>query len=219
MALQEALVVYVFVDESQDAERFVLGAVASKDLVALNATVGSFRTITRHLNLTIREFHEVDLHRDHPRLLTRVLETMTTIRRKKRRPTLRHDLQIVASYYLKAPSERDGSALRHTRLLHVYQETFRALVWALPIAPQDTVDIVCDRFEGGEEILSSLQRILGSRVAGRVEFADSVRTKPLQLADLSAGTIRRYLGGDLNEGRFRFIEPLLYHLGVVRVRQ
>ncbi len=138
---------------------------------------------------------------------------------QKRRPVPRRDLQLLATYYPKAPSEQHGTALIHDRMLIVYRETFRALVWALPLTPQDEVDIVCDRFEGCDALLPTLQTILLGRTAGRLGFADSVINKPLQLADLVTGTIRRYLSGDANDGRFRFVEPLWHHLGVVRVRQ
>lgn len=65
----------------------------------------------------------------------------------------------------------------------------------------------------------TMEAILLTRAAGNVRFADSVLEKPLQLADLTTGTIRRHLAGDPNEDRFRFIAPLLHHLGVVSVRQ
>ncbi|NMP24845.1 DUF3800 domain-containing protein [Sulfobacillus harzensis] len=209
----------VFIDESQDRERFVLEAIVADEVVSLNATVGRFRTISRHLKVDVREYHEFDLHRDHPRVLTRVLEEMSLWKRKKRRSVPRKDIRVVATYYLKAPSEGRGTALAHNRMLTVYRETFRSLVWALPLTPQDTVDVVCDRFEGCTTLEPTLEAILLTRAAGTVRFADSVLEKPLQLADLTTGTIRRHLAGDPNEDRFRFIAPLLYHLGVVAVRQ
>lgn len=209
----------IFIDESQDRDRFVLGAVVADEVVSLNATVGRFRTLSRHLRIDVREYHEFDLHRDHPRLLTRVLEEMSLWKRKKRRPVPRKDMRIVATYYLKAPSEGRGTALVHNRMLAVYRETFRSLVWALPLAPQDTVDVVCDRFEGCASLVPALEAILLTRAAGTVHFADSVLEKPLQLADLTTGTIRRHLAGERNEDRFRFIAPLLHHVGVVSVRQ
>ncbi len=211
--------VVVYIDESQDAQHFVLAAVIADEVLTLNATIGRFRTISRHLQVAVREYHEVDLHRNHPRLLTRILEDMSVWKRKKRRPTPRQDMQIVTTYYLKAPSEQSGTALVHGRMLTVYRETFRALVWALPLRLQEDICMVCDRFEGCEELLPALASILVGRASGSVQFADSVVEKPIQLADLAAGTIRRHLSGDPNEGRFRFIAPLLYHLGVVPVRQ
>jgi hypothetical protein len=61
----------VFVDESQDAQRFVLGAVVSDVIVALTMTVGRFRTMSRRLGVRdALEFHERDLYHHHPRLLT-----------------------------------------------------------------------------------------------------------------------------------------------------
>jgi hypothetical protein len=211
--------VYLFVDESQDTERFVLTAVAADDLLSLTMTIGRLRTISRHLQIEVREYHEADLHRDHPRLLTRALEEMAVFKRKNRRPMTRQDLKVIAAYYLKAPLERKGTALAHERLITVYRETFRAVVWALPLAAQEPIDVVCDQFEGCEKLLPDLEAILVGRTTGRVRFADSVVEKPLQLADLAAGTIRRHLGGEGNEGRFRFIAPLLHHLGVVSVKQ
>lgn len=95
----------------------------------------------------------------------------------------------------------------------------RSLVWALPLTPQEDAQILCDRFEGSEALLPTLQSILIARTAGSIRFVDSVLEKPLQLADLAAGTIRRHLDGDANEGRFRYVAPVLYHLGVVPVKQ
>ena len=209
----------VFIDESQDRNRFVLAGVVAEDAVTLNATIGRFRTISRHLKVDVREYHEFDLHRDHPRLLTRVLEEMGLWKRRKRRPTPRKDLKIVAPYYLKAPSEQQGTALSRERMLTVYREAFRSLVWALPTLPQDYVTVVCDHFEGCEGLLPTLEMILTGRTAGTVRFADSVMGKPLQLADLAAGTIRRHIADDPNEGRFAFLAPLLHHMGAVSVRQ
>lgn len=97
--------VVVFIDESQVQERIVLGAIVADEVVALNATVGRFRTISRNLKVDVREYYEFDLHRDHPRVLTRVLEEMSLWKRKKRRPVLRTDIKVVALYYLKADTE------------------------------------------------------------------------------------------------------------------
>jgi len=211
--------VYLFIDESQDRERFVLAAVAAHDLTSLTTTIGRWRTASRNLNIAVREYHEADLHRDHPRLLTRLLEEMAVFKRKKRRPSPRKDLKVIAAYYLKAPSEQKGTALSHERLMTVYPETFRALVWALPLAVPAPIEVVCDQFEGCEKLLPALNIILADRAAGQIRFADSTGEKPLQLADLAAGTIRRYLGGEGNDGRFRLIAPLLHHLGAVLVKQ
>ena len=212
--------VVIFVDESQDNRYFVLGAVASADMVPLTATVGRFRTIARHLNITnVAEFHERDLHHHHPRLLNLALEEMTLWKRKKRRPVPRKDLQVVATYYLKSPSEQTGTALLHQRMLDVYRETFRSLVWALPLSPQETVHVVCDRFEGCKILVPDLKAIVMGRASGTVDFADSLAEKPLQLADLVVGTLRRHLSDEPNEGRFRYLAPLLYHMGNVSVRQ
>jgi hypothetical protein len=104
-------------------------------------------------------------------------------------------------------------------MVSVYRELFRSLVWALPLTPQQDIQVTCDRFEGSGVLLPVLQTILIARTSGSVRFVDSVVEKPLQLADLAAGTIRRHLDGDANEGRFRYVTPVLYHLGVVPVKQ
>lgn len=209
----------VYIDESQDPQHFVLGAIASADVVPLTTTMGRLRTVARRLDIAVAEFHERDLHHHHPRLLNLALEAMSLWKRKKRRAVPRRDLQIVATYYLKSPSEQTGTALLHQRLLAVYRETFRSLVWALPLAPQEQVHIVCDRFEGCEMLLVDLRTILMGRASGTVDFADSLAEKPLQLADLAVGTLRRHLSGEPNEGRFRYLAPILYHVGNVPVRQ
>lgn len=209
----------LYIDESQDPQHFVLGAIVSTDRVPLTTTMGRLRTIARRLDIAVAEFHERDLHHHHPRFLNLALEEMSLWKRKKRRPVARKDLQIVATYYLKSPSEQTGTALLHQRLLDVYRETFRSLVWALPLAPQEKVHIVCDRFEGCERLLVDLRTILMGRASGTVDFADSIAEKPLQLADLAVGTLRRHLSDEPNEGRFRYLAPILYHIGHVPVRQ
>lgn len=205
-------------DESQDPQLFVLGAVISADMVPLSTTMGRLRTVARRLDVAVAEFHERDLHHHHPHLLNLTLEEMTLRKRKKRRAIPRKDLRVVASYYLKSPSEQTGTALLHNRMLTVYRETFRSLMWALPLAHQEPVNIVCDRFEG-YTLLADLQTIVMGRATGTMAFADSRAEKPLQLADLAAGTLRRHLSGEPNEGRFRYLAPILYHVGHVPVRQ
>ncbi len=213
----------VFIDESQDPHLFVLAAVVADDVVALNTTIGRFRTISRRASIPVREYHEADLHRDQPQLLTKLLKEMTVIKRKKRREMPRWDLTIVATYYLKSSTEQQyGTALPHTRLLVVYRELFRALMEALPLKPGESLDVVCDDFTGSDKLSLCVSNILINRtgaVSSSVRFADSTREKPLQLADLVAGTIRRHLNGDANAGRFQFLTPLLRHIGVVSVKK
>ena len=127
--------VVVFIDESQDPQHFVLGTVISADMVPLTTTMGRLRTIARRLDVAVAEFHERDLRHHHPRLLNLTLEEMTLWKRKKRRAIPRKDLRVVATYYLKSPSEQTGTALLYSRMLTIYRETFRGLVWALPLAP------------------------------------------------------------------------------------
>ena len=211
---------YVFIDESQDNERLVLSGIGVPDLIVPQSIVGKWRTIARRFQLRdVHEFHEAHLYRNHPRMLTRALHVPAYGERKNRRPHPRQDLRIVSSYYLKTPSEQTTSSLVKTRLIPVYQDLFQALVWALPWTPQEDLDVICDQFEGCENVWHPLPAIITSRVpAGTVRFEDSVAMKPLQVADLVAGTTRRHLGGDPNEGRFSYLALLLHHLGVVPIR-
>lgn len=210
---------FVSVDESQDFERFVLAAVVAPDLLTAQSLVGDIRTAARRWRIPVHEFHEADLYRDHPRLLTRGLELMSTAKRKKH-VYARREIKFVATYYMKSPTEQTKRTLpTRNRLLTVYRELFQALIWALPLGSEEEVTVIADRFEGCQLLLPTLEGILTARTGGSVQFDDSSAMQPLQLADLLAGTMRRHLGGDVNEGRFRYIAPLLHHLGAVPVKQ
>ena len=63
-------------------------------------------------------------------------------------------------------------------MVTVYRELFRSLIWALPLTPQEDAQILCDRFEGSEALLPTLQSILIARTAGSIRFVDSVLEKP-----------------------------------------
>lgn len=65
----------VIIDESQDRERFVLGAIVTPNMLTAHGLAGDLRTADRRLRIGLHEFHEADLHHDHPRLLTRSLDS------------------------------------------------------------------------------------------------------------------------------------------------
>lgn len=88
------------------------------------------------------------------------------------------------------------------------------------IPPTETeVFTVCDEFEKTKGIEAALQITHDARFTGTVRFGNSEQDKPLQLADLVAGTVRRSLIEEFNEGRFGILVPLLFHVGAVTVRQ
>lgn len=209
----------VFIDESQDAHRFVLAAIGAPDLLTLQSIVGTMRSAARRWRIPVQEFHESTLHRESPRLLTRCLELLAAApHRRGRRPGTRHDIRCFVAYYEKTPTEQHTHALPTDRLLTVYRATFEAVMWAIP--PTETeVFAICDEFEKAKSIEASLQATHDVRFTGTIRFGNSEQDKPLQLADLVAGTVRRSLVEESNEGRFGIVVPILFHLGAVTVRQ
>lgn len=71
--------VIVFIDESQDAQHFVLAGVGAPDILTLQDIVGDMRTAARRWNIPVPEFHESALHRASPRLLTYTTGTLRVI--------------------------------------------------------------------------------------------------------------------------------------------
>jgi hypothetical protein len=204
---------FVVMDESQDREYFVLGAVAAPTRALLEGIIADIRTAARRQRVALREFHEVDMNRDHPRLLDRALDILVTTRHRTR-PVERTDVLILAAYYLKTSTEH-LTALSASRLRQIYPALFSRLLWALPSLPD--YDIVCDGFQGAAALLPTLHEHLVARGAGTVRFGESSYDKPLQLADLVAGTVRRHLRGDLHRDRFERLVPRLHFLGRVSV--
>lgn len=202
--------VVVFIDESQDTDHFVLGAVSASDLVTLNMIVGRIRTTTRNLGLVVQEFHEATLYHSQPKLLTQALKQMVKTRSgKKKALHVRSDVRAYAVSYSKRSEERIGSGLPGERLMEVYTTLFSRLLTAMPL-PSTSPDIVYDTFQYAQR----LQPALASEVqqawrTGTIRWGDSRQDKPLQLADLVAGTVRRHLGGEANEDRFLILKPIL----------
>lgn len=200
---------YLFLDESQDAQYFVVGAILSEELLTLQNIVGEIRTATRRLNLTVQEFHEAALYRDQPRLLTHAIRLLTYTRSRKGRALyVRPDVEAYAVYYTKTASEQQGSGLPGYRLMVVYQAAFQQLLHAMPSAASP-LDIVYDTFQYAQRLHPQLADDLQRWGPGTLHWGESLHKKPLQLADLIAGTVRRHLQGDRNEGRFEELEKIL----------
>lgn len=208
----------LYIDESQDAQHFVLSGVGAPDLLTLQNIVGDIRTAARRWRIPVQEFHESQLYRLHPRLLTRSLELLGSApRRKGRGPGPRKNIQGFVAYYKKTSVEQRRHALSMPRLLAVYRAAVEAILWAIP---PDVVEVtaVCDEFQQGRTLAPILQKLHADRFTGSVRFGNSEEDKPLQLADLVAGTVRRSLAGDPNEGRMGLITPIMFHMGAITVR-
>ncbi len=200
---------HLFLDESQDAQYFVVGAILSEELLTLQNIVGEMRTATRQLGLSVQEFHEAVLYRDQPRLLTRAIRLLTYTRSRKGRALyVRPDVTAYAVYYTKTAREQCGSGLPGTRLMVVYQAAFQQLLHAMPSAA-GPLDIVYDTFQYAQRLQPQLNSDVQQWGFGRIRWGESLHDKPLQLADLVAGTVRRHLQGDANEGRFKELEKIL----------
>ncbi len=200
---------HLFLDESQDAQYFGVGAVRSEEILTLQNIVGEMRTATRRLGLTVQEFHEASLYRDQPRLLNHAIRLLTYTRSRKGRALyVRPDVDAYAVYYTKTSSEQYGSGLPGHRLMVVYQAAFQQLLHAMP-STAGPLDIVFDTFQYAQRLHPQLADDLQQWGFGRIRWGESLHDKPLQLADLVAGTVRRHLHGDPNEGRFNELEKIL----------
>ncbi len=200
---------YLFLDESQDAQYFVVGAVLSEEILTLQNIVGEMRTATRRLRLSVQEFHEAVLYRDQPRLLNHAIRLLTYTRSRKGRALyVRPDVTAYAVYYTKTASEQCGSGLPGDRLIVVYQAAFQQLLHSIPSAA-GPLTIVYDTFQYAQRLHPHLSRDVQYWGEGRIRWGESLHDKPLQLADLVAGTVRRHLQGDPNEGRFQELEKIL----------
>lgn len=209
--------VYLVIDESQDRKHFVLAGVLLRDQSTAADIVGDMRTAARRAKVFLKEFHETELHRYQPRLLTRHLEMLSFApRRPKRRPAPREGVKLLGAYYAKVP--REGESLTRDRLRMVYAALFQAIVSALPEESQ-AIEVACDHFTGDFSVRPQLEVIVQRRFKGSLEFAESSQVKGLQLADLVAGTVRRYLAEEDNGGRFQILAPILHYLQPVRVTQ
>lgn len=205
----------VFIDESQDAQYFVRAAVVTPDLLTLQDIVGDWRRAARRWQIRVQEFHESDLRRDHPRLLSKCLDLLAEApRRYKRTPAPRQGLGCYILAYKKSPKEQQKETLLSKRLLEVYPEAFRRLIWALP-SQETAANIVCDEFEKCQTIEPVLQCYHAKRFTGggTMRFGSSQQVKPLQVADLVAGTMRRHIGEDPNEGRYEKLATLVEYKG------
>lgn len=200
---------YLFLDESQDAQYFVVGAVLSEEILTLQNIVGEMRTATRRLRLSVQEFHEAALYRDQPRLLSHAIRLLTYTRSRKGRALyVRPDVTAYAVYYTKTSSEQGGSGLPGDRLMVVYQAAFHQLLGVLPPATSP-LDIVYDTFQYAQRLHPQFTRDVQQWGLGRIRWGESLHDKPIQLADLVPGTVRRHLHGDPNEGRFKELEKVL----------
>jgi len=132
----------------------------------------------------------------------------TTRRRPRRRPHPRSDVHLFVAYYVKTGTETASDNLPAVRRDVVYRAAFSRILWAL--SPQaGKLEILCDDFEGSERLLPWLQAALTTWGIGTVRFGDSAQEKALQAADIVAGTTRRHVAGDPNEGRFALLQPLI----------
>ena len=116
----------------------------------------------------------------------------------------------MAVYYRKRSEESQGSGLPGPVLLTVYQGAFCQLRYALPTGTS-FVRVVYDTFQYAQRLQPSLEADEHTWGPGDVRWGDSLQDKPLQLADLVAGTVRRYLANQPNEGRFQRLVPVLWY--------
>lgn len=93
--------------------------------------------------------------------------------------------------------------------MEVYKALFRRLLTVVP-PPAASPDIVYDTFQYAQRLQPQLaHEVHQAWGTGTVRWGDSLRDKPLQLADLVAGTVRRHLGGEAHEDRFLILKPIL----------
>ncbi len=180
----------VFIDESQDERYFLLGAVTVPSTDIANSIVAQARKALGSASKGISEFHESALNRDNPDAINSLIDSMVfEYYRRRTHRLLRQDVGIWTTYYRKTRAERSAQSLPFRQLLTAYVRLFNTLM--SEIQPERGTSIFCDGFQGITRILPELQDVAGAYEATIAKGESSMTG--IQLADVAAGTTRRFL--------------------------
>lgn len=181
---------HVFIDESQDMRYFLLSAVTVPSIDTAKSIIAQTRKALGPTSKAISEFHESALNLANPNAIDLLLDNMVfEYHRHGKHRILRRDVGVWIAYYRKSRSERGAQSLPFPRLLTTYVRLFETLL--SEIQPEKGASILCDGFQGIARILPNLQGVAEGYGATIAKGHSS--TAGIQLADVSAGTTRRFL--------------------------
>lgn len=179
-----------FIDESQDRHYLLLSAVTLPSTDTATAIIAHARKTLGPASKKISEFHESALNLVNPSAINSLVDSMTfAYYRHGTRRILRQDVGIWTAYYRKTRPERSAQSLAFPRLLTAYVRLFHALI--SEIQPERGTRVLCDGFQGIARILPDLQDIADVYRATVAKGESSMAG--IQLADVAAGTARRFL--------------------------
>lgn len=182
--------VVVFIDESQDKRYFLLAAVTIPSTDVASAILAQSRKALGSASRSISEFHESALNRVTPNVIDALLDNMAfEYSHHGKHRMARRDVGVWTAYYRKTRAERSTQSLPFPLLLAAYTRLFSTLL--SEIQPEMGTHILCDGFQGMNRILPELQDIADDYRATVTKGESSLAG--VQLADVAAGTTRRFL--------------------------
>lgn len=195
----------VYIDESQDKRYFLLGAVTVPSTDVANSIVAQARKALGAASKSISEFHESELNRNNPDAINSLIDSMVfEYHHHGKRRILRQDIGIWTAYYPKTRAERSTQSLPFHQLLTVYARLFAVLI--SEIQPEKGTPVFCDGFQGISRILPELQDVADAYKATIAKGESSMTG--VQLADVTAGTTRRFLS-EQNTERYVYLKKIV----------
>ncbi|MGQ9498639.1 MAG: DUF3800 domain-containing protein [Desulfotomaculales bacterium] len=208
----------MFIDDSFDTQRLVLGCVRSPNRYSIEEVVALTRTDLRREGRNrkrpykIHEFSDYELHHSYPRIKRMLLDRLANYYYSKNLYTRRRDVEILSVWAArnKALSERYVYVVLLLRLLSVACGPLEG--FPLPRSCTVVVDMYGDRVFRTRLI----DRVREAFPEMSLRFDLSAKVKGLQVADLVTGTIRRALGGE-DLSSYAIIEPIVRHSQEVKL--
>jgi hypothetical protein len=188
---------YIAIDESQDRDYFVVGAIGAPTPHPLDVMIGRARAVVRREGLRIVEFNESDLTARASDLLDWWAAEIALVHHRKKRRLPREDVQVWVAYYRK--TRRDRDTFTKARLQQVYVAALTRIFQhvAQGVGPGEQADVVYDTFPQAGAIAPEIRAAFAAHLRGNIRPGESSADKPLQAADIIAGTARRYLRDEL----------------------
>lgn len=213
------LSVFIYIDESSDANHYVLSAVGSHSPQTLNRIVKTFRSVVRQSRLSERDKNKINndpkerhLYRNHPEMLAKYLELICNHPSEQHKPTRNH-VHACTAVYKKHGIEM--AIFPEERMLTVYIALFLEMIRAFySFTNQENLEIIYDCFPKAGEVKNELHRFISQLYPCLTYTLDFEKNQEkgkhlgLYIADIVAGTSRRFVGKE-NPNYFHMIKKLL----------
>lgn len=209
---------FLYFDESGDANHYVLSAVGSDSPSQVDNIVKAFRKDVRKSRLSEKDKNKInndpkerDLYRSQPELLVKFLNLIRYDMEKRNNPG-RENVRICSGVYFKKDFET--LLFPEERMLAVYAEIFMAIIEQFVIySSGDNLEIIFDHFNKAELMKNILKKRISKEyptLAFTLDFAvggEKGQHLGLYIADIAAGTSRRFVGKE-SPSYFHMIKPL-----------